>query len=102
MSRGLLASLRLKAWLAGNLNAATLNLLNAIDGGESGISDELLDQVEEMLEGRWVVAAADIASGAGVTEAALLNRLTTEQHSIGILSGPPAVLYLRPEGLRRE
>jgi hypothetical protein len=93
---------RLKAWLAGNLNAAAAHLLQALDDTDGAPADHIVERVQELLEGQWVVRAADIAASVGLEETALVGRLTTEQRTIGILSGPPTVLFLRPEGLRRE
>lgn len=92
----------LKAWLAGNLNTTTAELLDALDDTQGADSDDVVDRVRELLEGQWVVHAADIAANMGVDEAALVGRLTTEQRTIGVLTGPPTVLFLRPEGLKRE
>lgn len=92
----------LKAWLAGNLNTTTAELLDALDDTVGPHPDDVVDRVQEWLEGQWVVRAADIAASMGVDEAALVGGLTTEQRTIGVLIGPPTVLFLRPEGLKRE
>ena len=92
----------LKAWLAGNLNAAAADLLRALDAAEGTQSDDLVERVQALLEGQWVLRAVDVAASMGLEQSSLLDRLTTQQRSIGVLIGPPAVLFLRPEGLRRE
>ncbi len=92
----------LKAWLAGHLSTPTAELLSAL--GSSGYErlDDLVERVRELLEEQWVVAAASIAASMDLAETALIGQLTTQQHTIGVLSGTPTVLFLRPESLRRE
>lgn len=90
-----------KAWLANNLGQAAVDLLDALSGGELR-SDEFLERVQALLDGQWVLPAAEIAATVGVDEAGLVARLATQQRVVGVLSGPPAVLFLRPEGVRRE
>ncbi len=92
----------LKAWLAGHLNTQTAELLSALDGSGNARSDEVVERVREWLEGRWVAPAQDIAASMGLDEDTLSGHLTSRQHRVGVLSGPPTVLFLRPEGLRRE
>jgi hypothetical protein len=96
------ASEDLKAWLANNLNAPAAQLLDALGGIEDAKSDDIVERVQELLEGQWVVTASDIAASMGLDEAALVRRLTTQQRAVGVLTGPPTVLFLRPEGLRPE
>lgn len=92
----------LKAWLAGHLNTTAAELLDALDDTEGAQSDDIVERIQELLEGQWVVPATDIAASMSLDEAALLGRLTTQQHTVGVLIGPPTVLFLRPEGLRRD
>ena len=51
---------------------------------------------------QWVASASDIATKMELDEAALVCSLATQQRTVGILSGSPTVLFVRPEGLRRE
>jgi hypothetical protein len=90
----------LKAWLAGNLSAVAAEVLDAIDGAAGRHADELVERIQEVLDGVWIAQASDIAARVGVEEAALLDRLATQQRAIGVLTGAPAVVFLRPEGLR--
>jgi hypothetical protein len=92
----------LKAWLAGHLNTHAAELLSAIDKTEDARSDDVVERVRELLEGQWVVPATGIAASMGLDEVALVAQLTSQQHTIGVLIGSPTVLFLRPEGLRRE
>lgn len=92
----------LKAWLAGHLNTQAAELLSELDSAEDARSNDVIERVRELLEGQWVVPATDIAASMGLHEAALVAHLTSQQHTIGVLIGSPTVLYLRPEGLRRE
>ncbi|MGH8515552.1 MAG: hypothetical protein ACREV8_16745, partial [Gammaproteobacteria bacterium] len=92
----------LKAWLAGHLNDQAAEVLFALDSTEAQKSDDVLERVQELLEGQWVVPATGIAADMGLDEAALVGQLTTRQHTIGVMSGTPTVLLLRPEGLRRD
>lgn len=96
------ASEDLKAWLANNLNTATAELLDALGGVEGSNADDVVERVQQFLEGEWVARAAEIATKMELDEAALVRSLATQQRTVGILSGPPTVLFLRPEGLRRE
>ena len=92
----------LKAWLASHLNTQAGALLSALDSTENARSDDVIERVRELLEGQWVVPSTGIAASMGLDEAALIGHLTSEQHTIGVLIGSPTVLFLRPEGLRRE
>ena len=92
----------LKAWLANNLGAAAAELLDALVDTQGAESDDIVERVQELMEGQWVVPAADIAANVGMDERTLVARLTTQQRRIGVLNGPPAVLFLRPEGLKHE
>ncbi|MEO8627775.1 MAG: hypothetical protein ABI612_06680, partial [Betaproteobacteria bacterium] len=72
------------------------------DRTEGARSDEIIERVQAFLEGHWVVSAADIAAKMEMDEAALLRHLTSQQRVVGVLTGPPSVLFIRPEGLRPE
>jgi hypothetical protein len=92
----------LKTWLAGHLDSATAALLDALDHAGVPRGDEILARLQELLDGRWLARAHAIAPELGLDEAALVEALTTPQRLVGLLAGPPAVLFLRPEGLQRE
>jgi hypothetical protein len=98
----------LKTWLAGHLDSATTALLDALDPleaageGPGAPADDALVRLQELLDGRWVARADAIAPEVGLEEAVLVRALTTPQRLVGLLAGPPVVLFLRPEGLQRE
>jgi hypothetical protein len=92
----------LKAWLAGNLSGAAADLLRALDAAEGTQSDDMVERVQALLEGQWVAPATDVAARMGLQPSVLLDQLATQQRTVGVLLGPPAVLFLRPEGLNRE
>jgi hypothetical protein len=98
----------LKTWLAGHLDSATTAVLDALDPveaageGAGAPGDDTLTRLQELLDGVWVVRADAVAPELGLEESALVAALTTPQRLIGLLRGPPAVLFLRPEGLQRE
>jgi len=90
----------LKAWLANNLSTAAAELLDALDEPQGVGSDDIVERIQQLLEGQWVVRATDIAASIGLEAPALVARLATPQRRIGVLNGPPAVLFLLPGGLR--
>lgn len=92
----------LKRWLAGHLDGSTTTLLDALDAPATTPLDDTLAKLQEALIGYWVLPAAELARRLDVAEAALLQRVATPQRLVGVLAGPPAVLFLRPEALERE
>lgn len=92
----------LKRWLAGHLDATTTALLDALDAPVATPLDDTVARLQEALEGLWIVPAAELARTLDLAEAALLQRLATPQRLVGVLAGPPAVVFLRPEALERE
>jgi hypothetical protein len=97
-----LAPEALKHWLAGHLDANTTALLDALDAPGSSASDETLSRIQEALAGRWMVPAADLARLLEIDEDALLRPIRSPQRLVGLLAGPPAVVFLRPEALERD
>jgi hypothetical protein len=92
----------LKTWLAGHPDAATTALLDALDVPTSRTEDETLTRLQELLEGQWVARAAEVTLKLGLDEAVLVRSVTTRQRLVGLLVGPPAVLFLRPEAVRHD
>jgi hypothetical protein len=92
----------LKSWLAGNLTRPLTDLMDALHAEEEAAQDDLLDRLHELLEDNWVLAASEAAARVGRPEQEILGHLARPQQLIGLLAGPPAVLFLRPEGIKRE
>ena len=62
-------------------------------------------KVKEFLDHHRIDGTSVLPGVMGVeafAEAALLQRLATPQRLVGVLAGPPAVVFLRPEALERE
>lgn len=92
----------LKTWLRGNLPLPVIELLDTLEVTGSTKSDDILDLVREWLEGQWLAPAARVASDLNLDEKTLVGRLASNQHTVGVLLGTPAVVFLRPEGLQRD
>jgi hypothetical protein len=90
-----------RAWLSRELPASALDLLEAVDAAPSDETDEVLERVRAVLEGAWVLPLVRASEMAGVDAATIASRLETGQRMVGFIAGPPAVVFLRPDGLRR-
>lgn len=93
----------LKAWLAGRLkNTRAAELLSELESTQIAPANDIVERVQELLDGRWLLPASAVAADLGCDEVELVRQLMTQQHTIGILNGVPSVVFVRPEGLRRE
>jgi len=91
-----------RAWLLKDLPRSALDMLGAIDTAPSDDTDELLERVLAALDGAWVLPLAEVGKCAGVDPVTIGSRLASRQRMVGLLAGPPAVVFLRPDGLRRD
>jgi len=81
--------------------AAAFAFLDTFDDGTSDAADEVLEQIRAVLQGVWLLPLEDAVSRAGVDVQKATAQLTGGQSLVGFLVGPPAVVFLRPDGLQR-
>lgn len=92
----------LKSWLLSNPTTEVKELLRALDGGEPrSTDDDFIDRLTALIDGRWLMPAAEAAQALGCSEQMLVAHVSSGQRQIGILVGPPSVVFLRPEGIIR-
>jgi hypothetical protein len=60
-----------------------------------------LEALREALHGVWIAPIEDVAERLGRPAADLAAHLQNHQ-MVGLISGPPALVYLKPDGLMRE
>jgi hypothetical protein len=92
---------RVRSWLLAARPAAAFDLLDAIVGEASDATDELIEQLRVALTGNWIAPLDGLIEKLGLDAAATALRLESGQHAIGFIAGPPAVVFLRPDGLPR-
>jgi hypothetical protein len=90
-----------RQWLAGARPAAAFGLIDQIDEARSDATDEFVEKLRMVLEGAWVLPLEDASNQAGVDPAVIARRLAGGRRMVGLIAGPPAVVYLRPDGLQR-
>jgi hypothetical protein len=92
---------RVRSWLLAARPAAAFDLLDAIVGEASDATDELIEQLRVALTGHWIAPLDGLIEKLGLDAAATALRLESGQRAIGFIAGPPAVVFLRPDGLPR-
>jgi hypothetical protein len=90
-----------KAWLLRARPPAAFGLLDTFNDGASDATNEMVEQIRSVLQGAWLMPLAEAAALAGVDVQAATSQLTGGQSLIGFILGPPAVVFLRPDGLQR-
>lgn len=90
-----------RAWLLKAKPRAAFDFLDTFDDGASDVTNELVEQIRAVLHGVWLLPLEEAASRAGVDVPAATAQLTAGQDLVGFIVGPPAVVFLRPDGLQR-
>jgi protein-disulfide isomerase-like protein with CxxC motif len=90
-----------RAWLLAAKPAAAFAFLDTFDAGASDSADEGLEQIRAVLQGAWLLPLEEAVSRAGVDVQKATVQLSAGQNLVGFLVGPPAVVFLRPDGLQR-
>jgi hypothetical protein len=91
----------LRKWLLSARPGAAFDIIDDLDRAPSDKTDELLEKLRAALEGTWVLALQEASEKAGIDPAAVAQRLTSDQRMVGLIAGPPHVVFLRPDGLQR-
>jgi hypothetical protein len=97
-----IAPAEVREWLLKVRPAAAFDVVDAIDAAPSDATDELLERICAALDGVWVLPLAEACQKANFDAAAVASHLATSQQMVGLIVGPPAVVFLRPDGLRRS
>jgi len=89
-----------RKWLLGARPAAAFGVIDKLDAAPSDATDELLEKLRATLDGTWLLSLQEASHKAGVDPATTARHLVG-QRMVGLISGPPDVVFLRPEGLQR-
>lgn len=90
-----------RRWLLETQPVNVFQLLDQIDHPVSDVDDTTLEALREALHGVWIAPIEDVAERLGRPAADLAAHLQNHQ-MVGLISGPPALVYLKPDGLMRE
>jgi hypothetical protein len=76
-------------------------LIDACQETAPPLSADLSDKLLEILTGRWVMTIEEVAKKLTMNEADLARFATETPDVVGLLAGPPKVLFLNPEAVSR-
>jgi hypothetical protein len=91
----------LKSWLAEKTPRDLQELIDACQETAPPLSADLSDKLLEILTGRWVMTIEEVAKKLTMNEADLARFATETPDVVGLLAGPPKVLFLNPEAVSR-
>jgi hypothetical protein len=92
---------QLQSWLAQNTPRPLQELMDAVQEIPLSAPEELADRLLEFLDGRWVMPIQDAAQELGMGESELTRFAIEKPDLMGLLAGPPVVLFLNPEAVSR-
>jgi hypothetical protein len=90
-----------RRWLLEARPVNAFELLDEIDHPVSDVDDAVLEALREALDGVWIAPIEAVAQRIDRPAADLAAHLKNHQ-MVGLISGPPALVYLKPDGLVRE
>ena len=91
----------LKSWLAEKTPRDLQELIDACQEIAAPLPADLSDKLLEILIGRWVMTIEEVAKKLTMNEADLARFATETPDVVGLLAGPPKVLFLNPESVSR-
>ncbi|MGD0625432.1 MAG: ATP-binding protein [Thermodesulfobacteriota bacterium] len=92
---------QLKSWLAEKTPRPLQELIDACQETAAPLLADLSDKLLEILAGRWVMTIEEVAKKLTMNEADLARFATETPDVVGLLAGPPKVLFLNPEAVSR-
>lgn len=90
-----------RQWLLQDTPKDIKDLLAQIEGAEDEAGDDVLERLRATLDGVWVRPLPDACAASGVDEELAMARLLSGQGMVGLITGRPSVIFLRPAGLPR-
>jgi hypothetical protein len=91
----------LKSWLAEKTPRDLQELIDACQETAAPLPADLSDKVLEILTGRWVMTVEEVANKLTMNQADLARFAAETPDVVGLLAGPPTVLFLNPEAVSR-
>jgi hypothetical protein len=91
----------LKDWLAHNLPTPVRDLVDQVLGSGGEEQSPLLATLQALLQEEGMLALEVAAGRAGVALDAAREAVVLQPQIVGLLTGPPEVVYLHPDGMRR-
>ena len=94
----------LKKWLAENTPVIISDAVVSVAGGaaiDSESEQEHVSRLQELLQGRWILPLAVLASDAKLSADELRDVLSRESAVFGTISGDPDLVFLRSDALER-
>lgn len=92
----------LQQWLAEQTPRPLQELWDACQAVVGGPDTHTIDRVHEGLVGRWVRTLPDLAMDLGMPSQLLEQSISEHPEVAGLLSGPPAVVFLNPSAVNRR
>jgi hypothetical protein len=91
----------LKSWLAEKTPRDLQELIDACQGTAAPLPADLSDKLLEILTGHWVMTMEEVANKLTMDPSDIARFATETPDVMGVLAGPPTVLFLNPEAVSR-
>jgi hypothetical protein len=92
---------QLKGWLAEKTPRPLQELIDACQETAAPSLADLSDKLLEILTGHWVMTVEEVAKKLTMNEADFARFATETTDVVGVLAGPPTILFLNPEAVSR-